>query len=262
MFAQDVYQDWAILKGTQNFFLKSIVKTDASRNVYQAGATFTADGNYDVILSKSDYKGNELWTATYDNGDNLNDAAVDIQLDSGGNIYVAGTTVNPNNSGYQVLLLKYSSGGNLLWHLTYSFPGSLYNVATSVTLDNNRVYIGGITYNAQNEADFLALSYTHGGSFNWKYAWNNVSLNDDITVIYKKGNDLYLAGGTEIAQGKWKYCVQELNPTNGSLTGQSINGGSGDGIDRIADLTRDDNGNVYVTGGVANLNSGYDFKTI
>ncbi len=202
-----------------------------------------------------------MWTQTYDEA-GYNDAAVDVYVDASQNIYLAGTTFNSANSGYQVLILKYNSSGTLLWNQTYSYPGSLYNVATSITGDNSRIYIGGITYNFQTASDYLALSFSTNGTPLWNYTWNNLGLDDGITKIYKSGNKLFLAGGSEISPNKWIYAIINLNPTNGAYLSQNLSGGSSDGIDRITDIAKDAAGNIYVTGGSANLNSGYDFRTL
>ncbi len=252
IFAQTVFEDWVQGTGTQNFFLKSTVKTDNLKNVYQAGATISQSGDYDVILTKYDARGQELWTQTYDEA-GYNDAAVDVYVDASQNIYLAGTTFNSANSGYQVLILKYNSSGTLLWNETYSYPGSLYNVATSITGDNNRIYIGGITYNLQTASDYLALSYSTSGNLSWSYTWNNLGLDDGITKIYKSVNILSLAGGSEISPNKWIYAIINLNPTNGAYLSQNLSGDSSDGIDRITDIAKDAAGKIYVTGGSANL---------
>lgn len=261
IFAQTVFEDWVQGRGSQNYFLKSTVKTDSYRNVYQAGATISPSADYDVILTKYDPKGQEIWTKTYDVA-GYDDAAIDIYIDASHNVYIAGTTFNPANSGYQVLVLKYSSDGTLLWNETYSYPGSLYNVATSITGDGNQIFIGGITYNLQTSADYLALSYSSNGSLIWDYSWDNVGLDDGITKIYKDGNSIALAGGTKISGDKWIYGIVNIKADYGTYLGEKLSGGTGDGIDRITDIAKDAAGNIYVTGGAANLNTGYDFRTL
>ncbi|NEN22578.1 T9SS type A sorting domain-containing protein [Cryomorpha ignava] len=259
-YSQTVFEDWMTTRGTQSYFLKSVVKTDANKNVYQAGATLSSLGDYDVILTKYNPRGEELWTETYDVA-GYDDAAIDLFIDNNNNVYLAGSTFNPSNSGYQVLVLKYSSSGTFLWDDVYTYPNSLYNLATSITGDNNRIYVGGATYNLTNQADYLALSYTHSGSMNWNYSWNNVDYNDVITKIYPSGNSISLAGGTQTDPNSWKYSIVNLDASTGSFQNQTTSGGTGDGIDRITDLTRDGAGNIYVTGGALN-NTGYDFRTI
>ena len=47
-----VFPEWASTTGSQNFFFKNVVKTDASNNVYIAGATKNGAGNYDILVAK------------------------------------------------------------------------------------------------------------------------------------------------------------------------------------------------------------------
>ncbi len=261
VYAQDVYEEWVKTEGSQNFFVKSTAKTDANRNVYQAGATITSNGDYDVLVTKYGPSGIEHWTQTFDNT-GFDDGATDIYLDTGGNIYIAGASQISASGSYATLILKYSNSGALLWSDIYSHPNSVYNVASGITSDGGNVYLGGATFSFQNQSDYLALSYSSSGSLLWSYAWDNLGMNDAITSIYNSGGKLYVAGGTEVNPNKWNYCVQTLDYSTGNLIGQIISGGTGDGIDRIADLSRDDLGNIYVTGGAVNSGTGFDFRTL
>src|SRR5690606_23792947 len=107
-FSQTVFEDWVQPRGSQSYFLKSIVKTDSYRNVYQAGATLSSNGDYDVIITKFNPQGQELWNKTYDVA-GYDDAAIDIYIDNNHNVYLVGTTFNPANNGYRTLTLKYKS---------------------------------------------------------------------------------------------------------------------------------------------------------
>lgn len=187
---------------------------------------------------------------------------MDIYIDNNENVYVAGTSLDPNTNIYKCLLLKYSASGVLLWDEEYSAPNSLYNVATAITGDGTNVYIGGGTYSVQTETDYLALSYSASGSLNWSYTWDNLGLNDAVTNIYYLEGTLDLGGGTEVAENSWKYGIVRLDAQNGTYSGDEISGGDADGIDIVRDLKRDDQGNIYVTSGVVNTNTGYDFRTI
>lgn len=129
LYAQDIYEDWVKYGGTQNYFLRSATKTDASANIYQAGATISDNGDYDVLITKYDRGGNEIWSETYD-ANGYNDAAIDVYIDQSSNVYIAGKTYNPNTSGYSLLILKYNSNGILIWDEVYNYSSSLYNVAT------------------------------------------------------------------------------------------------------------------------------------
>src|ERR1700742_966432 len=45
-----VFEEWTSSSGFQTFYQKSVTKTDASKNVYIAGATMNQYGNYDVLV--------------------------------------------------------------------------------------------------------------------------------------------------------------------------------------------------------------------
>src|SRR5690606_18332011 len=216
---------------------------------------------YDVIVTKYNPRGEEIWTQTYDVA-GYDDAAVDLFIDDNSNVYLAGTTFNPSNSGYQVLVLKYNASGTFLWDDVYAYPNSLYNLATSITGHGNSIYIGGATYNITNQADYLALSYTATGTMIWNYSWNNVSYNDVVTKINLTGNTLSLAGGTQIDSDKWEYGIVNLDASTGNFQMQKISGGSGAGIDKITDLASDNAANIRVTGGAVNSATGYDSRTM
>lgn len=86
-----VSEVWATDKGTQNFFQKIITKTDPNRNIYIAGATVNANGNYDLLLTKFDSQGSELWTQQVAGGGNGDDFATAVYVDASLNVYVTGT---------------------------------------------------------------------------------------------------------------------------------------------------------------------------
>jgi len=47
-----VFTDWTSTSGTQYFYYKNKVKTDAGGNVYIAGATLNSSNNYDILVAK------------------------------------------------------------------------------------------------------------------------------------------------------------------------------------------------------------------
>jgi hypothetical protein len=55
-----VFEEWAEYRGVQEFFYKNVTVTDASNNVYIAGATLNGEGDYDLLISKFDRHGVHL----------------------------------------------------------------------------------------------------------------------------------------------------------------------------------------------------------
>ncbi|GCC52765.1 hypothetical protein SanaruYs_30040 [Chryseotalea sanaruensis] len=110
-------------------------------------------GSSDIWLSKFDLNGNLVWNNTMGGVDF--DNAVDIAVDAGSNIYIAGnfnqTADFDPSAGVQNIVsnglndafsAKYNSAGGLDW--VRSWGGSRADQATSlVALDNNRIVICG-----------------------------------------------------------------------------------------------------------------------
>lgn len=101
--------DWDFGKG---------VTIDSLGNFYATGQTYSyATGESDVYVLKFDAQGDTLWTRTY--GGNGKDGGQNIIVCRNGDIVVAGFTTNQTTGNYDGLLLRYDSGGTLVWSNTY-----------------------------------------------------------------------------------------------------------------------------------------------
>src|SRR3989304_5363607 len=86
-----VFEDWFTTDGTQNFFYKGEVISDAVGNTYMCGATINQQGNYDILVSKySSLGGSLVWSAQYNGNGNGLDGASSIPLDEKGEGDVCG----------------------------------------------------------------------------------------------------------------------------------------------------------------------------
>lgn len=114
-------EDWKTTQGTQNFFYKNVTKTDASGNVYVAGATMNA-GFPDMLVAKYNSAGNLQWirqiAGTAPNGV---DAIAGMYV-SNTDVYVTGV-VSDNSVMPETdcITMKLSgSTGAVLWSATYT----------------------------------------------------------------------------------------------------------------------------------------------
>ncbi len=145
------FEQWAHERGEQQFYLSAKSITDANKNVFVAGATLNVNGNYDMLLTKYNPNGIEIWSTLY-NGDfqgndyeaillkiNVNgnivwvrkldgvqsgpDIGTTLDCDASGNVYFAGAT--SGNSSLDYFISKYSSSGVLQWTNTYDYQNLL-----------------------------------------------------------------------------------------------------------------------------------------
>jgi len=121
---------------------------DSSTNLYIAGSVYgsidnlASSGSGDVLLIKLDRNGNKIFVKQF--GTSGNDRAIDMKIDTTGNIYIAGATSGAfpgftNNGGSDdIFLAQLDSSGNINWIREFGSPNSDYPLG--IVLDG----IGGV----------------------------------------------------------------------------------------------------------------------
>jgi len=259
----EVFEDWATYKGTQNMFFKNFTTTDLNRNVFVAGATLNASGDYDILLTKYDTEGVEQWTQQYAGAGNGDDVATSLCFDNNGNIYLTGTVFESTSQVENCITIKYNQNGVQQWVRTFNGNASGIDFGTSIKADiQNNVYVSGASTQTNNLLDFLVIKYDQNGTLQWSNTYNHISLNDVSNRINLFDDIVVVAGGAQVTTNEWEYAITEFDANTGNYLGVSVTNSSGTGIDNIKDLTIDQNGFLYVTGGIVNSNNGYDYYTM
>jgi len=109
------------------------------------------------------------WTAVWDSPTHGNEAAEDVALDGSGNSYVVGWTDRTDiGEGLNILVLKYSFSGALLWTRTHNgIPGGMdaaFGVA--VDLSGNCFVAGSVSLTGGEAAGWLRM-YDTAGNVMW-----------------------------------------------------------------------------------------------
>jgi hypothetical protein len=173
-----------------------------------------------------------------------------VAVDNMGNIYVVGTTTNPN-SGSQIILLKYDSSGNLRSQKTIG--GGIYSsYGTGVAVDSSgSVYVTGYSYAlgpTPGVSAVILLKYDPEGNLLFQAIWGGKQNDAATAVAVDIDSNVYLTGDTK------SYSITPNVPSSfllkfdsgGNLLFQRIWGwtkgefGYGIAVDGIE--------NVYVTG--------------
>lgn len=144
------------------------------------GYTYSyGSGLKDVIIVKTDFMGQILWTQVFGGPDD--DEAYSIAELPGGNLIVTGYA-NGSSSDKDMLLLKFDKNGNFIYGKTMDGGYSgLYDIANSVRYYNNKLIISG-QMNGGFDDIYLAVSDTNLSSLcNWVPSGNLPSTNLMIT---------------------------------------------------------------------------------
>jgi hypothetical protein len=257
-----VFEDWVTNGGTQDFFIHSTVVTDQYDATYVAGATLNGSGDYDILISKYNPSGVLVWSDTYDGSGNGDDAALAIYVDQNCNLYLTGTTYSSGSDTLDVITMHYDSSGTLQWTDVYSGSDGLADIGTSISADQNNLYIGGIETSATDLEDFLILKYSFAGSLVWSNSYDENGMSDICSGIKVGNKAVTLVGGAQSGVTDWDYLSVNFGRTTGTLGTHATASGGSAGFDRVTAIEKDADDNIYITGTAANGTSGYDIFTV
>ena len=171
------------------------------------------------------------WVQHWDGGfpAKTNDA-VAVQLDSKGNLYVAGSAANSSNLTDYVTL-KYAPNGTLLWSRRYGGSNGLTNIPRAMALDtNDNVYLTGTS---------VTVKYSSTGEELWTDAQGGRS-------IAVSGTNIYVAGFSDT-----QFATKRMTATGTNLWTRVFKYEYGHGPDVAQALAIAPGGGVRVAGEVA-----------
>ena len=258
------FEAWSNTNGEADDFFNNIVSTtDASENVYVASSTLNTYDNYDLLVTKYDRDGVEVWSETYNESTSGDAIAGGITLDDSGNVIVTGTVENGTNS-YDLFVVKYNSSGVEQWTETYNGTSTVYDGGKALVCDDNdNIYVTGGTYESLTHSDVVTICYNSSGTEQWISTYDNNHLHDGgATISLLNDTTVVVSGPTQESTNQWEYAVINYHIDTGNELSSTVTSSSGSTMDEFADLAIDDQENVYLVGSVKDASTGYyDYKT-
>ena len=257
--------EWTRQYGTDSVETAAALSADAGGNVYVAGSTGGGlaganAGLHDAYVRSYDSEGGHRWTRQF--GTSADDSANAVVTDSGGNVYVAGSTsgaIEGSNAGSSdVYVRSFDSHGDLRWTRQFGTSASDSGLAVASSGDGH-IYVAGKTQGAfvgSNAGfhDVFVRSYASNGDLRWTRQFGT-SFEDVGTALAIDGaGNVYVAGWTQGAlegtnSGLPDPFVRSYD-SNGNLRWTRQFGTSGD--DRAEAITTDASG-VYLAGGTSGV---------
>jgi hypothetical protein len=155
-YTQTGSQNWIVQFGSTGYEEPLAAAVDANGNLYIAGYTSgilpsggTSSGGFDAFLAQYSSSGSQSWVQQL--GSSGADAAYAVNVDSNGNVYVAGVAggAMASSLSYQgatdAFVAQYDSSGNQLWLQEFgtSSPDGAYSVVAD---SSGNVYVSGATF--------------------------------------------------------------------------------------------------------------------
>ncbi|HXF49017.1 MAG TPA: SBBP repeat-containing protein [Verrucomicrobiae bacterium] len=144
------------------------VAVDKSGNVIVTGYIFDGGTSTDFGTVKYDSIGNQLWAVRYNGPRDSSDGGIAVAVDSGENIYVAGSSMGVGTN-YDYTLIKYSSDGNEQWIARYNGQANDLDVVVAMAIDQrSNIYVTGYSVADSNTfADYYTVKYDSSGNVLW-----------------------------------------------------------------------------------------------
>lgn len=277
--------DWVNLIGGDGFDFSNQVAIDNEGNVYNSG--FYRQGNFmigdsilpfvdnmDSYFAKYSPTGDLSWVIPL-YGAGTWDRTEAIQIASNGDVYLLSTVENelsiggqediliPEENSFDILLMKFSAEGELLWHKIFGGSGTelgynmLINDQEIILLGHflETLTMGDFELNADDQDMFIA-SLDLDGSVNWAKKYGGVGLDRLYSVAIHSNGDLAVCG---YAKGDWQFGSTSLESVvdvsfhsfigrldsegNPIWAAQMLNEFS----TQAQNITTDNNGNSYIS---------------
>ena len=222
---------WHTFYGSNGIVEGTSIALDADGNIFVCAvseASWLGDsdvdplhaysGGKDIAVLKLTGAGQYLWHTFYGSGGR--DAALDIDVDSQGNAFVAGNSDSPwdgdaaplhqHSGANDIALLKLSADGDYLWHTFYGslqVNPSFYNGDNARALavdDQDNLFVTGWSQGSwlgdedtealhayNDERDFFVLKLSSSGAYRWHtFYGSGLSDDGDGIVLDQQGNPI------------------------------------------------------------------------
>lgn len=200
----------------------------------------------------------EAWVQRYNHPSVGVNQSNKIRTDSEGNVIVVGYS-DESISGKDMLTVKYSCAGAMLWVNRYNGPSNNHDEAQTVAIDGNAdVLVAGYSYSGvnSNSSDFVTIKYSSSGIPLWTNRYNGPANDGDFPVaVTTDTNGTVFVTGHSIGIGTGKDYVTVAYASAG--TPLWTNRYSNTWADEPVAIATDQSGLVFVSG-----TSGGEFATI
>jgi cyclophilin family peptidyl-prolyl cis-trans isomerase len=135
---------------------------DGDGSVIVTGFSESSSGqDYLTVKYLSDGRGS--WYKVYDGADGKNDVAVSCAVDDHNDVYVTGYSFSSGNSA-DILTIKYSSGGAMLWERRYNGDANGIDTAKDIVVKDGYVYVAGRSRGMDGDYDGVVIKYDLEGN--------------------------------------------------------------------------------------------------
>lgn len=188
---------------------------DQNENIYITGETWKAGNLYgDIVLIKFNSTGSEVWNVTW--GGEYTQESYGIAQDSNEDIYIVGYSTGYSELGTtELVVLKYSSSGNLIWNLTWSPYFETFGRDIVIDSNDNLYIVGNIQQSGSLSQEGVVLKLTKMRDILWNKTFSGGVYDIKIT----SDQSIYLLGGKSMGFTRRSIILYQID-NNGNQKNQ------------------------------------------
>lgn len=240
------------------------VLVDAAGDIYVLGDTYWSTYR-DVLLLKYAPTGQLLWEARYDGPGHSWDTPAGMHLMPGGGVVITASSENAQGAD-DIVTLRYSQFGGLLWEQRYSHPAGFWDLPSDVDVDAlGNVHVTGTTYAGDSFGDIVTLKYAPDGAPLWERLFTGPGSNRDdaFDIEVDAAGNVFVAGEVHSNSPDWRNALLlKYNPSGDLLWTRTHNVPNVGGLDTFHSVACDNLGGAVASGEVTLITGKTDVITI
>jgi uncharacterized delta-60 repeat protein len=267
-FITQKYSPDGVLLWTKAFYPSStsddealFIALDSDNNVIVSGTLLDLDNYYNIGTVKYNSAGTKIWDKRYDGPQTSDDIVYGLDVDTSGNVYIAGSTWTEETNEFVSLVIKYKSNGTRPWVKNGAAGTEAYTIAVD---DDGKSFITGYESSGQ-QFDFLTAQYAADGTEIWKTTYNGIhqSFDEALYIALDSADNIVITGQSATIQpwGDFDITTVKYN-THGVQQWAAVYRGENTSRDYLNASAIDAAGNIYATGRSYNESKTSDFITV
>ena len=251
----------AIKNGVQSINSAVAVSVDKTGNVFIAGNTHEADSTGKILLVKLDSSGSEKWRRIYQAENRNQSVAIAMAVDFAGNTLLTGAVKN-RSGNTDIITLKYSPEGILLWENFYAGKANLFDAPNAITTDKkgNVIVCGHETVSDANP-DLLIIRYTSTGETSFIRNFSTPQMDVAIDILTDDSCNVYACGNINVGTRIADIIIMKFD-SSGTPQWNYVYDGEQHAVDIATDFAFDDSTNIFITGSANHSNDKSDIPLI
>lgn len=210
-------------------------------------------GSLNLLVSCVNSMGDEVWTKAL--GDQNQSEGQDLEIDGDGNLIITGYYRDLETNNADVLVIKMSPQGEVIWSKQYGGSGTDGGKSIDVMADGSLLVTAvSNSYSSNGDYDFVVFKISDQGEVLWTRSFGTGQYENAVKGIELTNGDIAVFGHTDNDNSfQYDAVLTMLNASGEMLWAKSY----GEALNEIAWTILEHDGALYLAGDTESMGAGY-----